>query len=133
VGGGAGADRHRGEVGAQRQDSVAGRLRRGRERGEAWLCNAHFSPYSHGNRWNHDETRRRKLLLHREEIDKIFGKTRDKGFTLIPTKVYLKNGLVKCEIALARGKKQHDKRATERKREAEAEARVAVRRVRRGD
>lgn len=101
------------------------------ERGEAWLCNAHFSPYSHGNRWNHDETRRRKLLLHREEIDKIFGKTRDKGFTLIPTKVYLKDGLVKCEIALARGKKQHDKRAAERKREAESEARIAARRMRR--
>jgi SsrA-binding protein len=94
--------------------------------GEAWLCNAHFSPYSHGNRANHETTRRRKLLLHREEIDKIWGKTRDRGFTLVPTKVYLKDGRVKCEIALARGKKLHDKREAERKREAEATARAAV-------
>jgi len=100
------------------------------ERGEAWLCNAHFSPYSHGNRFNHEAMRRRKLLLHREEISKLFGKTRDKGYTLVPTKIYLKNGLIKCEIALARGKKLHDKRATERKREQESEARLAARRKR---
>lgn len=96
------------------------------QQGEAWLVNAHFSPYSHGNRYNHDAVRRRKLLLHRREIDKLFGKTRDQGLTLVPTKVFLKNGLVKCEIALAKGKKLHDKRATERKRENEAEARAAM-------
>lgn len=100
------------------------------ERGEAWLCNAHFSPYSHGNRYNHEAMRRRKLLLHREEISKLHGKTRDRGFTLIPTKIYLKDGLVKCEIAVARGKKLHDKRAAERKREQESEARLAARRKR---
>ncbi|MBI3680230.1 MAG: SsrA-binding protein SmpB [Acidobacteria bacterium] len=93
---------------------------------EAWLCNAHISEYSHGNRYNHMPTRRRKLLLHRREIDKLLGKTQNKGLTLIPTKIYLKSGLVKCEIALAHGKKQHDKRAAEHKREQEAEAREAM-------
>src|SRR5450755_5198478 len=81
---------------------------------EAWLLNAHISQYSHGNRENHEPTRRRKLLLHRAEIDKLLSKTREKGLTLIPTKIYLKNGRIKCEVALARGKKFHDKRATER-------------------
>ncbi len=95
---------------------------------EAWLVNAHISPYSHGNRQNHDPLRRRKLLLHRQEIDKLLGKTREKGLTLIPTKVYLKNGRIKCELALGRGKKLHDKRAAERKRTQEAEARAAMRR-----
>ena len=74
--------------------------------------------------------RRRKLLLHKAEIEKLYTKTRDKGFTLIPTKVYLKDGRVKCEVALARGKKQYDKRATERQREQESEARAAVARKR---
>lgn len=96
------------------------------EKGEAWLMNAHFSHYDHGNRFNHDVVRRRKLLLHRGEIEKLFGKTRDRGLTLVPTKIYLKNGIIKCEIALARGKKHHDKREVERKREQEAEARAAV-------
>jgi SsrA-binding protein len=95
---------------------------------EGWLVNSHISPYSHGNRENHDPLRRRKLLLHRNEIDKLLGKTREKGLTLIPTKVYLKQGRIKCEVALARGKKIHDKRETERKREQESEARAALRR-----
>jgi SsrA-binding protein len=97
---------------------------------EAWLVNAHISQYSHGNRENHEPVRRRKLLLHRNEIDKLIGKTREKGLTLIPTRVYLKNGRIKCELALAKGKKLHDKRETERTREQEAEAREAVRRRR---
>ncbi|MBM3788180.1 MAG: SsrA-binding protein SmpB [Acidobacteria bacterium] len=96
------------------------------ENGEAWLINAHFSPYTHGNRYNHEPVRKRKMLLHRGEIDKIYCKTRDKGFTLVPTRVFLKDGLVKCELALARGKKHHDKRESEKKREQEAEARAAV-------
>ena len=95
---------------------------------EAWLVNSHISPYSHGNRENHDPLRRRKLLLHRNQIDKLLGKTREKGLTLIPTKVYLKQGRIKCELALARGKKIHDKRETARKREQESEARAALRR-----
>jgi SsrA-binding protein len=93
---------------------------------EAWLLNAHISHYSHGNRENHEPTRRRKLLLHRAEIDKLIGKVREKGLTLIPTKMYLKNGRVKVEFAIAKGKKLHDKRETERKREMEAEARAAI-------
>lgn len=93
---------------------------------EAWLLNAHISQYSHGNRENHEPTRRRKLLLHREEIHKLLGKTREKGLTLIPTKIYLKNGRIKCELAVAKGKKLHDKRETERAREMEAEARAAI-------
>jgi SsrA-binding protein len=95
---------------------------------EAWLVNAHISPYSHGNRENHDPVRRRKLLLHRREIDKLLGKTREKGLALIPTRVYLKNGRIKCELALGRGKKLHDKREADRTRTQEAEARAAMRR-----
>jgi SsrA-binding protein len=95
---------------------------------EAWLVNAHISPYSHGNVMNHDPLRRRKLLLHRQEIDKLLGKTREKGLTLIATKIYLKNGRIKCELALGRGKKLHDKREADRKRTQEAEARAAIRR-----
>jgi len=93
---------------------------------EAWLMNAHISHYSHGNRENHDTVRRRKLLLHRSEIDKLHAKTREKGLTLIPTKMYLKEGRIKCEIAVGKGKKQHDKREAERTREMESEARAAV-------
>ena len=96
--------------------------------GEAWLINAHISEYSHGNRENHQPVRDRKLLLHRGEIDKLLGQTRERGLALIPTKVYLKQGRIKCELAVARGKKLHDKRETERTREAEAEARAAMRR-----
>ncbi len=94
--------------------------------GEAWLVNAHISQYSHGNRENHEPGRRRKLLLHRGEIDKLAKKTQEKGLTVIPTKMYLKDGLVKCELAVGKGKKLHDKREAERKRETEAEARAAV-------
>ena len=95
---------------------------------EAWLLNAHISQYSHGNRENHPPIRNRKLLLHRKEIDKLLGLTREKGLSLIPTKIYLKNGRIKCEVALAKGKKLHDKREAERTRTAEAEARAEMRR-----
>ncbi len=95
---------------------------------EAWLVNAHISQYSHGNRENHQPVHNRKLLLHRREIDKLLVQTRDKGLSLIPTKMYLKNGRIKCEVALARGKKLHDKREAERARTAEAEARAEMRR-----
>ena len=95
---------------------------------EAWLVNAHISQYEHGNRQNHLPVHNRKLLLHRREIDKLLGITREKGLSLIPTKVYLKQGRIKCEFAVARGKKLHDKRETERTRAAEAEARAAMRR-----
>ncbi len=95
---------------------------------EAWLVNAHISQYSHGNRENHPPIRNRKLLLHRREIDKVFGIIREKGLSLIPTKIYLKSGRIKCEFAVAKGKKLHDKRETERKKTAEAEARAEMRR-----
>lgn len=95
---------------------------------EAWLVNAHISEYSHGNRENHPPVRNRKLLLHRREIDKLQVQTRDKGLALIPTKIYLKHGKIKCELAVAKGKKLHDKRETERARTAEAEARAEMRR-----
>ena len=78
--------------------------------GEAWLIGAHFSPYSHGNRENHEPTRPRKLLLHRRELRRLEGKTREKGYTLVPLRFYLKGNRIKIEIALARGKRQYDKR-----------------------
>ena len=95
---------------------------------EAWLMNAHISQYSHGNRENHPPIRNRKLLLHRREIDKLQNMTREKGLSLIPIKMYLKEGRIKCEIAVAKGKKLHDKRETERKKTAEDEARTEMRR-----
>jgi SsrA-binding protein len=95
---------------------------------EAWLINAHISQYSHGNRENHPPIRNRKLLLHRREIDRLLVQTRDKGLALVPTKIYLKSGRIKCEVAVARGKKLHDKREAERTRTAEAEARAEMRR-----
>ena len=99
--------------------------------GEAWLLNAHIGPYEHGNIFNHEPLRTRKLLLHKEEIRKLIGKTQQKGLTLIPIRVYFRNGRAKCEIALARGKQEWDKRETERRRTADKEAREAIARSRR--
>jgi SsrA-binding protein len=96
--------------------------------GEAWLLNAHISAYSHGNRDNHPPVRNRKLLLHKREIEKLQAITREKGLSLIPTKIYMKNGKIKCEIAVAKGKKLYDKRATDKARTAEDEARAEMRR-----
>ena len=95
---------------------------------EAWLVNAHISQYSHGNRMNHEPVRRRKLLLHRAEIEKLQRTIRERGLTVVPTKLYLKKGLIKVELAVGRGKKLHDKRESERQREMKDEARAAVRR-----
>ncbi len=89
--------------------------------GEAFLINCHISPYSHANIVNHDPTRTRKLLLHKREINKLMGKTNEKGLTVIPLKFYLKNNLVKLEIALAKGKKLHDKRETIKRKDMERE------------
>jgi len=96
------------------------------ERGEAWLMNAHFSPYSHGNIWNHDPTKKRKLLLHRREIEKLHAKVREKGLSLIPLKVYLKNGILKCELGVCKGKKLHDKREAQQMRDLDMEAKKAM-------
>lgn len=98
--------------------------------GEAFLLNAHIGPYSHGNISNHDALRTRKLLLHQEELRKLISKTQQKGLTLIPTRLYFRNGRVKCEIAVAKGKQDWDKRETERRREADKEARAAIARSR---
>ena len=97
------------------------------EKNEAWLVNAHISEYSHGNRSNHAPVRARKLLLHRREIDKLLEATRQGGLSIVPIRMYLKNCKIKCEIALAKGKKFHDKREAERAKGDEAEARAAVR------
>jgi len=78
--------------------------------GEVWLHEMHVSPYSHGNRYNHEPLRTRKLLLHNREIKRLYGKSREKGLTLIPLKIYFKNGKVKVEIGVGRGKKLYDKR-----------------------
>lgn len=94
--------------------------------GEAWLFGAHISPYSHGNLQNHDPERTRKLLLHRREIDKLRGQTVEKGLSVVPLRLYFKGSRVKTEIAVVRGKKQYDKRDTERKRELDREAAVAM-------
>jgi SsrA-binding protein len=102
------------------------------EKGEVWLYNVHINPYSHRGYVDHDPKRRRKLLLHRQEIRKLIGKTVEKGLTLVPTRMYFKNGKVKVAIALARGKQVHDKRETIKRRETERETRAAVKeRVRR--
>jgi len=96
---------------------------------EVWLLNAHIGPYEHGNIFNHAPLRTRKLLMHREEIRKLIGKTQQKGLTLIPTRMYFKNGRVKVELALAKGKQLWDKRETERRRTADKEAREAAERA----
>src|SRR5437773_4087755 len=86
--------------------------------GEAWLLGAEIAIYDQGNRANHDPTRPRKLLMHRREIDRLYGQVREKGLTLVPTRLYFKNGRVKVELALARGKDVRDKRRTVAEREA---------------
>jgi len=99
--------------------------------GECFLLNAHIGPFSHGNMMNHDSLRTRKLLMHRQELRKLEGLSKQKGFTLIPTRLYFRHGRVKCELALAKGKQDWDKRETERKREADREARAAIARSQR--
>ena len=94
--------------------------------GEAWLFNAHISPYSHGNRANHDPLRTRKLLLHRREIDRLEQSQAMQGMTLVVTRVYLKNGRVKLEVGVAKGKKLYDKRETEMRRTVERETRAQL-------
>jgi SsrA-binding protein len=94
--------------------------------GEAWLFNAHISPYAYGNRDNHEATRTRKLLLHRREIDKLEGEATTKGMTLVVTRVYLKKGRVKFEIGVARGKKLYDKRETEMRRTIDRETQAQL-------
>ncbi len=98
--------------------------------GELFLLNAHIGHYEHGNIFNHEPLRTRKLLVHAIELRKLIGKTQQKGMTLIPTRLYFKNGRVKVELALAKGKQLWDKRETERRRTADREAREAIARSR---
>jgi SsrA-binding protein len=94
--------------------------------GEAWLVGAHIAEYGHGNVANHDPDRPRKLLLKRREIDSLQGKVREKGLTLVPTRLYFKNGKVKVELALARGKEARDKRRDIAARDAQREMERAI-------
>ncbi|MEK6692959.1 MAG: SsrA-binding protein SmpB [Nitrospirota bacterium] len=94
--------------------------------GEAFLIGCHISPYSHGNIYNHEPLRTRKLLLHREEIRKLTGKVTQRGFTLIPVRMYLSKGRAKIEIALARGKKLFDKRETIKEKDIRRESEKAL-------
>lgn len=95
---------------------------------EAWLLQAHIEPYEKGGYANHEPKRRRKLLLHKSEIKPLIGKTQIKGFTLIPLKIYFKNGRAKVELALASGKKLHDKRQSIKEREIGREMKRAMKR-----
>ena len=96
------------------------------ENGEVFLYNVNISPYSHRGYAQHEPLRRRKLLLHREEIRKLTGKTVEKGMTLVPVRMYFKDGRVKVAVSLAKGKKEYDKRETIKRREADRETRAAV-------
>src|SRR5579872_3798358 len=96
------------------------------QRNEAFLVGAHISPYEHGNMQNHDPERRRKLLLHRREIDKMRAQVEEKGLTVVPLRLYFRAGKVKAEIAVVRGKKQYDKREAEKRRELDREAAAAM-------
>jgi SsrA-binding protein len=99
--------------------------------GELWLENCHISEYNAGGPWNHSPLGTRKLLMHKAEIRKLFGKTQQKGLTLIATRIFFRNGIAKCELALARSKKDWDRRADERKKEANREVKDAIYRSRR--
>jgi SsrA-binding protein len=98
--------------------------------GEAWLVNCHISEYSHKGYASHDPLRTRKLLLHREEINKLTGKVEEKGLTLVPLRIYLKNGKAKCELGLVKGKKIFDHRETARRKIVDKEIRQELKRLR---
>jgi SsrA-binding protein len=99
--------------------------------GEAWLLNCHIPEYLPGGVRNHDPLRKRKLLLNRRELDRLAVQTSQKGLTIVPTKIYFRDGIAKCELALAKGKKFHDRRESERRKEAKREADEFIYRSRR--
>ena len=101
------------------------------EDGELFIYNMNVSPYSHRGYADHEPLRRRKLLLHRDEIRKLIGKTVEKGMTIVPVRMYFKNGRVKVAVSLAKGKKEYDKRETVKRREADRETRAAIKERRR--
>jgi SsrA-binding protein len=96
------------------------------EGSEAWLVNVHVAPYNPASRENHEPRRKRKLLLHRREIERLRGRVQEKGFTIVPTRLYLKDGRAKVEIALVRGKKLHDKRQAIVKRDSKRQVERAL-------
>lgn len=98
--------------------------------GEAWLVNCHIPEYQPGGFRNHDPLRKRKLLLNRREIDRLIVQTQQKGMTIVPLKIYFRDSIAKCELAIARGRKFHDRREAERRREAKKEADEAMYRSR---
>jgi SsrA-binding protein len=115
------------EVKAIREGRVNLRDSFGRvEEGEVFLHNVHISPYSHRGYADHEPLRRRRLLLHKQEIRKLIGKTTERGMTIVPLRLYFKNGRVKVAIALAKGKKEYDRRETIKQRETDRETRAAV-------
>ncbi len=95
--------------------------------GEVYLLNLHIAPYAQGNQFNHEPTRTRKLLLHKKEIRRLIGAVEQQGLTLVPLELYFKSGIAKVQLALGKGKKLHDKRADERKRDDQREIARAVR------
>ena len=99
--------------------------------GEAWLNGLHIPEYTQGNRSNHDPDRPRKLLMHRREIDRLYGQVREKGFTLVPTRLYFKEGRVKVEVAVARGKEHRDRRRDIAERDARRQMERALKSARR--
>jgi SsrA-binding protein len=94
--------------------------------GELFLLHSHIQPYSHGTHENHDPLRPRKLLLHKREMRKLIGKVTERGLTLVPTRMYFKDGRLKVEIALARGKRHHDRRAAARERDVKRDVEAAL-------
>lgn len=96
------------------------------ENGEVWLHHMHIPPYEAGSIFNHDPLRKRKLLLHRAEVRRLYGKAQQKGYTLVPLRVYFRRGVAKVELSVARGKKQYDKRAAIARREADRQIEKAV-------
>jgi len=103
------------------------------ENGEIFLHNMHIAPYEQGNRYNHDPLRTRKLLLHKNEINKLIGHSKESGYTIIPLKMYLKNGYAKVLLGVGKGKKNYDKRDTLRKKTAERQMQKAIRRAEKGE
>lgn len=93
---------------------------------EAWIVNMHISPYEQGNRFNHDPTRSRKLLLHRKQIDQLFGKVQQQGYSIIPLQIHLKNGFAKVLIGLGKGKKDYDRREDLKRKEAKRDVARAL-------
>lgn len=100
---------------------------------EAWLLNANIAPYSHGNIWNHEAVRRRKLLLHMHQLERLHGLIVQKGLNVIPTRIYFKKGFVKIELGVGRGKKKYDKREDLKKKSADLEMAQAKKHLRRNE